>query len=216
MKPYLTSIITALSIACSGPAQRQTDQFSEQTVTNPNSYKSLTSQKVNECSVLFTSSKQDPTKFHSASPACQDYVIRANVGALADIVRKSYWFTEGFESYYMKRQAELLLIQSDCLKTKLQNSVHIPPSLSLYNSSEQEEKCKKVAQESNTLTCSGAKEEYLDQLTKFETALQKAYSFLEARIPVAQSHQDFQHVKHIMHKAIADNRTQTQQFVCQK
>ena len=113
MRIYLTSIITALSIACSGSTQYPTDKFSEQAPTNPNSYKSLTPQKINECGALFTSSEKDPTIFHTASPACQDYAVRSYLGALTDIVRTSYWFTEGYEAYYMKRQAELLLKQSN-------------------------------------------------------------------------------------------------------
>lgn len=237
MRQYLTPLSLALMLGCSGAAHYGTQTPKEECLDqedcpeqgkvsiDPTSYTSLTKEQRGDCEELLKRAQNDPSVFHSASAACQDYVIQSALEG----IRKYGWeqnnlMRDGFQWYLLKMEMSETMNLSHCwanaplylIKSlnRFSDPDHTKGEISFYANKEEEKKCKELEARVGLSHCNERKGEYVRLLHDFEGSLQKVYGYVEARAPLATQHADYLKVKKVLANFIEEKCVETQKYIC--
>ena len=214
MKYNLFPIIVTALIGCSSAPQVQPTPKTLTENNDPTSYRSLSPQQVKSCATLFMKAEHNPQVFHSASTACQDYVIRSAMRGISNFLKTEYWLNEGFPAYWSKQQAQEALDMSDCIIKPLHNLDKVLTGEKI----EPSPRCQELMSWNKQLTCTGAKQQYLSAIDRFEKQGlgNEAYTLIEQRAPTSSHHALYQRFKKAMAQDLQTYRTTAVTHNCTK
>ncbi len=149
---------------------------------DPHSYQSLTEDQQDECARLFRESENTPTLFHTASPACQDYVERVTIYSYAQAIQKinnpMVNFVFGYATKMISKDVAALDACTNFLFDAIK-SVTLPnqPTRTSYDD------CMKKMDEAEEYKCTKAKKEYLEIIKNTELKDEQMFKSYTARVP---------------------------------
>lgn len=217
IKAYISGLALSILAACSG----STSNRDEDQAVNPDV---MTPSEVAQCEDLFQKSQDNPTLFHSASPACQRFAANIYLSTVDNFLAQQHWLNEGFGIYLIKERIGITLsYDKECLIPDFRGVFACAEDKTSTKCVEAEKRKKdcdalrlKLGESLKDEYCVAKKVEYLERLDQLVANLAKARVLHDTRVPLMVGNPHYLEMQKSFSGYIAAIRQDAEKTSCEK